>query len=270
MDSAKIDSPKIEDTGGLPGRIALGAISGAILACALEPILALLPELRLPRELLASAVVEGIKILAVIAVAVLATRIRRLDWLLEKHLPSVALLSSVLLAAALWGNAGWPRSWTALGVSFLAALAAMIFVYFCGWVAYEGTRQLTDEQAQEHQIEREKEAREIAAKAVMAGDPDPAIAIFAQSALGTHAEAMRTGCLFVFLQLTSLLAIGLGAFLEAYLLYRLSVPWSLVITLVLLAATQPIVSASLSVGKTFARAVPLSEKAGPIVPESQS
>lgn len=248
-------------------RVALGAICGAIVAFALDPILGLVPDNRLVHAFLGSILSEATKVATVIILTFLAVRIRRLDRLIERRLPLVAWGLAALLATALWGNAGWPFSLTALLVSIVTALAAMIFIGLCGWVAYDATHQLSEEEEKESERQREKEAQGIAWEAIQEGDPNIASSIFGISAMGAINNGILKGCSYMLLMILSGIMVAAATFMEAYLLYHLSILWSVILVLLLLIATQPILKSSLRIGQEFSNNVPLKDKTKPIIPE---
>jgi hypothetical protein len=248
--------------------VAFGAVSGTIIAILIQPLVELLPA-RLFEEFV-SHVVEALLMLGLpILFAFIASRIRRLDHFLRRYLPRAALVASVILAASLWAHAGRPMSVWAVVAVVLTVIETWLFLLFCGGAVGTGLLQIVGRQKAEYEKIREEDAQRIVEEAIAEGEPDMATAIFSLNIAGAVGAALAHGCLGIVLVTLHMVAIWVVRALDAYVLFRLSLVWSVIAGTFVAAATIRLVTVSEEFGEQHSETVPLKEKYKGILPNRE-
>lgn len=213
--------------------------------------------------------VERILSLALpILFALFASRIRRIDHFLRQYLAGAGLLISLLLAFSPWTYAGRPVRLLPLGAAALTMVVTWFFLLFCGGAVQLGLAQITGKQKEEYEKQREADAQDIAAKAIAEGDPDIATGISATNVAGAVGKAIASGCLQLVLFWFNIFAIFAVSTLDAHVLFRLSLVWSLIAAIIATATTR-VLTLSEEFGERHSESVPLSEKYKGILPNRE-
>lgn len=247
-------------------KAAFGAISGAIVALLLDPLLKLLPAGDLVKQYISSFVLCLLTAALSLAGALLFQRIKRLDHFINAHIWWMAGTASVLFAASLWLNAGMPTAWPAIASAAFSGVVAFLFFAFSGRVITKAMHQYTADQAPQAQAEREREAQGIAWEAVTSGELEAGIGILTTNVAGESAEAWREGCLTPFLTLFLGIGILLAATFAAHFSYGLAWIWSILTAVIVLLGGMGILAIAESIGTAHADKIPWWEKFRSIFP----
>jgi hypothetical protein len=248
--------------------VAFGAVTGTIISILIQPLVDLLPGKLFENFL--DVFVEHILSLALpILFALFASRIRRIDQFLHRYLAGAGLLISFLLAFSVWSYAGGPVRLLPVGAAALTMVVTWFFLLFCGGAVQLGLAQITGKQKEEYEKKREADAQDIAAKAIAEGDPDIATEIFATNAAGAVGKALASGCLQFVLFWFNIAAIFAVGTLDAHVLFRLSLVWSLLAAIIIAAATTRVLTLSEEFGERYSGSVPLSDKYKGIQPKRE-
>jgi hypothetical protein len=242
---------------------AFGAVTGIITSFIFEPITS-----RIPVPLVADFVKDLLKPFLPFAAAVIfglaATRIKRLDHFLSRHIGYAAPAAAVILSATVWIRAGSPTGLWQIATTILVAVVTLTFLLFCASLVARGMQVIAEAQKKEYGDRREAEAQDIAMDAIALGEPDAAAATFGLNLAGEMSGALAGGCFLFFVSGFNFLAIWAAVSLTAFVLYQVSLVWSVATGFVMALAALAAVSWSMEVGEKHAHQVPVDEKYKPI------
>jgi hypothetical protein len=248
--------------------VAFGAVTGTIISILMQPLVDLLPG-KLFENLLDVLVEHVLSLALPILFALFVSRIRRIDHFLRQYLAGAGFLISFLLAFSLWTYAGRPVRLQPLGAAALTMIVTWFFLLFSGGAVQLGLAQITGKQKEEYEKQREADAQDIAAEAIAEGDPDIATGIFATNVAGAVGKAIASGCLQLVLFWFNITAIFVVSTLDAHVLFKLSLVWSLIAAIIIAAATTRVLTLSEEFGERYSESVPLSEKYKGILPHRE-
>ena len=189
-----------------------------------------------------------------------ASRITRLDHFLNRYIGYAAPAAAIALAVTVWVRAGSPTGPWQIGTTLLVGVVSFMFLLFCAYLVDRGMQAIADAQQKEYGARRETEAQEIAMEALRAGDPDTAIGAFGLNVAGDMSGALIGGCFLFIVTWFNVLAIWAAVSLTAFVLYQVSLGWSIATGLVMALAAMAAVLQSMQLGEKYAHQVPVDEK----------